>query len=84
MGKIGDFFIGFNRGQKDFGETIAAIVNSALLSVVYAFGVGSTSIVAKIFGKKFIDLKPSDKIESYWEELNLTSERPKEVYFRQF
>ncbi len=80
--KIKDFFIGFENGSKDFGEHIAVIINSVLLSIVYFLGVGGTSIIAKIFGKHFLDLKMRRK-DSYWSELNLTK-RPLEEYYRQF
>ena len=68
-------------GSKLFGELISAIINSLSLTFVYFMGFGLTSIVAKIFGKNFID-ENTDK-ESYWEELNLTA-RPFKEYYRQF
>ena len=42
------FFKGFRDGQKVFGESIVIIVNSFLLSLVYFFGIGMTSIIGKI------------------------------------
>jgi len=68
-------------GQKMFGDDIASIVNFFLLTFVYFLGVGITSIVAKISGKHFLELK-RDK-NSYWSELNL-GKRKKEEYYRQF
>ncbi|MEM3122336.1 MAG: hypothetical protein QXH60_02760, partial [Candidatus Pacearchaeota archaeon] len=64
-----------------FGELISAIINFLLLSIVYFIGVGLTSIFARVFGKKFIDDNATK--ESYWEELNLTTQSFKE-YYRQF
>ena len=78
-----EFIIGFNKGQKSFGEQIAIIVNSVLLSFVYFIGVGLTSIFAKIFGKHFLDLEINGKRNSYWEDLNL-NKKPVEEYYRQF
>lgn len=75
------FIHGFIAGQKSFGETIAVIINSVLLSLVYIFGVGLTSIIAKLLGKSFLDLK-KEKV-SYWRELNLGKEDIKN-YYKQF
>ena len=67
--ELKEFIDDLKEGQKLFGETLAIIVNSALLSLVYLVGIGLTSIIAKIFGKKFLDLNFEKK--SYWEDLNL-------------
>ena len=50
---------------------VAIIANSFIFLIVYIIGVGITSIVAKIFGKSFLDMKLSKKKKSYWSELNL-------------
>lgn len=78
-----EFFKGFKIGQKKFGEDIAIIINSILLSFVYLIGVGLTSIFAKIFGKHFLDLKVDENKKTYWSELNL-GKKPLEEYYRQF
>lgn len=83
MGKFKDFFESFKEGQQEFGKTISIIINSILLTVVYFFGVGLTSIFAKIFRKHFLDLKINENIKTYWTELNLTK-KTREEYFRQF
>jgi len=77
-----DFFKGFKEGQKEFGETISAIVNFMLLTIVYIIGVGLTSIFAKLFRKKFINLKKGNK-NSYWVDLNL-GKKPILDYYKQF
>lgn len=77
------FFNNLKIGQKTFGEDIAALVNSILLTFVYMIGVGSTYLVAKCFRKKFLDLKHDKNRKSYWEDLNLTK-KPIEEYYRQF
>ncbi len=79
---IKEFFIGLKEGFKQFGNFITNITNFILLFFVYFIGVGLTSIVAKISKKHFLDLKKENK-ESYWKELNLTTQ-PKENYYRQF
>ena len=64
-----------------FGQNVALIINTALLSFAYVFGVGLTSIVAKITGKRFLDMKQGK--ESYWKPLNL-KKKSMEEYYRQF
>lgn len=72
----------FKKGQKNFGETIAVIVNTILLSLVYFIGMGLTFMFAKIFKKHFLELE-KDKGDTYWSELNL-SKKPLQEYYRQF
>lgn len=81
MAKLKEMFDEFMEGSKIFGEHISAIINLLLLSIVYFVGFGLTSISAKVFGKNFIDEKVTKN--SYWEELNLTTQPFKE-YYRQF
>jgi len=58
------FYRGFKRGMRIFGENIALIINTFLLTIVYLIGVGLTSILAKITGKHFLDTKLSKKIHT--------------------
>ncbi len=74
------FFNGFFSGFKEFNLTIANIVNSVLLALVYFFGAGLTAIVARVFKKHFLDFNKKD---SYWAPLNLTRKQT-EDYYRQF
>ena len=74
-------FEDIKEGYKTFGEDIASIVNFFLQTFVYFLGVGITSIIAKISGKHFLELKREE--DSYWSELNL-SKKKKEEYCRQF
>jgi hypothetical protein len=78
-----NFFKGFKDGTKLFGEDISAIINAALLSVVYFLGVGLTAIFAKFFRKDFLSLKVETDKESYWEDLNLSKKQIND-YYRQF
>ncbi len=81
MARLKIMFDEFIDGSKMFGELISTVINLILLSFVYFIGFGLTSLFAKISGKKFIDEKFTK--ESYWEELNLTTQPFKE-YYRQF
>ena len=74
------FIKGFRSGMMQFGNTITIIVNSALLLLVYIFGVGITSIIAKIFGKKFLDIEIDNKKKSYWTDLNIKKKKLQEYY----
>jgi hypothetical protein len=80
---IESFLKGLNSGQKRFGESIAVIVNSTLLSIVYFMGIGLTALFAKIVKKRFLDLKIDKDCETYWSDLSLTKRSLEECY-RQF
>ena len=71
MNKIKKFIKGLKKGQKEFGETIATVVNSILLSVVYLLGVGLTFIFSRLFDKHFLDSKIDLNKKTYWSNLNL-------------
>jgi cytochrome c biogenesis protein CcdA len=45
---------GFVKGFREYGLTISAIITTALLLIVYIFGVGTTSLIAKISGRRFL------------------------------
>tara|TARA_Y100000310_G_scaffold306535_1_gene347759 strand:+ start:121 stop:351 length:231 start_codon:yes stop_codon:yes gene_type:complete len=74
------FFKGFKKGFPGFGRLVALLVNVVLLSIVYLLGVGLTSVVARVKGKKFLDTKEK---ESYWNDLSIGRKNMKECY-RQF
>lgn len=82
MTKLNKFFKGFKNGMHSFGYDIALVINALLLTFVYFIGVGLTSIVAKIFRKRFLETKLSKK-STYWSDLSL-KKRPIEEYYRQF
>ena len=75
------FFKGCKEGMHLFGQNIAIIVNTVLLFIAYIVGVGLTSIIAKISGKKFLEMIRGK--ESYWKPLNLKKKKMEE-YYRQF
>ena len=63
------------------GMVISAVINFILLGIVYFTAVGAVSIISKLFGKHFLNLKP--KKDSNWIEHKITKE-PKENYYRMF
>lgn len=73
------FFSEAKKGMATFGQTIAIIVNSILLLFVYLIGVGFTSVLSRIFGKKFLDLKLGKK--TYWKKVK---KEGAESHYRQF
>ena len=50
------------------GKKIALVVNSLLLAIAYFTAIAATAIIAKIFRKKFLELKPDQNRKSYWME----------------
>jgi len=82
MSRGQDFWDGLKTGFSSFGNNITTIINTALLLLVYVFGVGITSVVAKISGKHFLETKTSRK-KTYWQKLDL-QKKPLEKYYRQF
>jgi hypothetical protein len=83
MQKIKDFFKGMKEGQKKFGDNISVIVNTILLSIVYFLGVGLTSIVARLFGVKFLETKTNPEVKTYYETME-NQDKKEESYYRQF
>ncbi len=81
--KAKSFFRGLKTGQKNFGESIAILINTALLTLVYIIGVGLTSVFSKLLKKDFLELERSKTRDSYWTELNLKKEEMR-TYYRQF
>ena len=65
------------------GQLVATIVNTALLLVVYALGVGLTAIVAKCVGKSFLALKIDRESATYWRDIPQKKEAI-DQYYRQF
>ena len=70
-------------GFHHFGQLLNNLINCVLLSVVYILGIGITSIVAKIINKNFLESNIDHKQESYWKDLNLSTQK-KEEYYHQF
>ena len=77
-----EIIIGFLEGFKEFGQNITTLINSILLTPVYIIGVGLTSILAKLSGKKFLE-NDVKKRATYWSELNL-EKKNLEDHYRQF
>ena len=78
------FFKAFYEGMKTFGACIVDIVNFVLLIPVYFIGVGLTAIIAKMFGKHFMNLKkPDKKAKTYW--VDKEQKKPKiDDFYKEF
>ena len=72
------FFIGFYKGMQLFGNKISIIINASLLIFVYILGIGTTSIIAKLFGKHFLKLHIEKEMLSYWEDSQMTEKKESE------
>jgi hypothetical protein len=70
---------GFGEGFKEFSGKIAKLFNSLILAIVYFGGVGPVSIISKLFGKHFIELKSGRK-SSYWRDHEPVSEDIEDYY----
>jgi hypothetical protein len=81
--KTPTFLDGLLKGMKLFGECVSTLVNSILLSVAYLLGVGIPSLLARAFGKRFLDRTVERHAKTYWRKLDLHKE-PIEEYYRQF
>lgn len=82
MTLLAKFFDGFGEGTKQFGKNITLVINTTLLFIVYVFGVGLTSMTAKLVGKKFLDINIGKK-KTYWSDLSLKKKKIKS-YYKQF
>ncbi len=81
------------------GKFVSSIVNFVLLAMVYFIGIGIVSVIMKLFGKHFLELKSyRNKVSgelknkeflskqnksSNWHEHKLTKQ-PLEQYYRTF
>jgi len=65
------FFKGSKKVLEEFNQIIVKVSNSILLFVVYSVGAGLTSILARLVGKHFLDIKALKGVDSYWSDLNL-------------
>ena len=68
----------FIKGMHLFGKKISFFVNMFLLLLAYIFGIGITSIVAKLVGKHFLKLNIQKDGNSYWEDTSFTNKKIRE------
>lgn len=67
---------------ESIARVISGTVNFILLLIVYFIGVGSVSLISKLFGKHFLELKKQNR-KSSWVEHKLTKKQL-ESYHRTF
>ncbi|MFH2020845.1 MAG: hypothetical protein ABIJ34_05495 [archaeon] len=73
------FLKGIKKGFTGFGENLAAIINSLLLTAVYLIGIGLPSIFGKLICKKFLQMEKKD---SYWQPVQISEKT--ENHYKQF
>lgn len=83
MNTLKEFISGFKRGMNIFGETIAVIVNSVLLLVVYIVGVGLSWLISKLSKKLLLETRIWKQKTTYWTDLKLGT-KPIKKYYQQF
>ncbi|MBI3037325.1 hypothetical protein HYY73_06290 [Candidatus Woesearchaeota archaeon] len=62
------------------GKKVAILVNYALLTIVYFTTFAVTAVIAKIFRKRFLELKPDHGMKSYWAGRKKEDSGKKEAY----
>ncbi|OGG47212.1 hypothetical protein A2671_00170 [Candidatus Kaiserbacteria bacterium RIFCSPHIGHO2_01_FULL_49_13] len=78
---VKDFIGGLRHGARAFGDLISDSVNLVLLIAVYFVGIGLVSVIARLAGKRFLDLGRG-KRESYW---NPVAKQPQQDdFYRMF
>ncbi len=77
------FIIGIRDGFGNFSYTIMNIVNFILLALVYFTAIALVSIISKLAGKRFLDLKKNKNKKTYWLNKPITTKSLKK-YYRQF
>ncbi|MAG92112.1 hypothetical protein CMO83_05545 [Candidatus Woesearchaeota archaeon] len=82
MSRINVFFKGIRQGFNDFSNNIVNVINFVLLLIVYILGIGLVSIIMKLFGKHFLELKKENK-KTNWVE-HKVAKQPLEKYYRSF
>lgn len=74
---------GFAEGFKLFGLNINKLITSILLSIGYLLGVGTAKLMLGSKSEKKINVSPDHSRKTYYEPLNLSTEKT-ENYYRQF
>ena len=82
MNKLNSFFKGFQQGFRNFGHAINNVVNFFLLLIVYVLGIGLVSIISKLSGKHFLDIKKENK-KTNWHDHKVVKQSI-EKYYRTF
>ena len=62
------------------GKKVATLTNYVLLTIVYFTAFATTAAIAKIARKRFLELKPDLKKQSYWIERKKEDYTNKETY----
>ena len=70
----------FISGFKEFGKFVNAVVLFVALTLVYIFGIGPTSLIGKLLGKKFLSLKKDEKAKTYWTDNRIGKKKEEEYY----
>ncbi len=84
MGMVKQFLQGLRQGFAKFMSLLADSINLVLLGAVYLAGVGTTSIIARVFKQKFLDLKPGGSAQTYWQEVSSGRYDARDYFYRMF
>ncbi len=78
-----DFFSGWLEGFKEVGHTFVIFFNAIFLTIAYVLGIVITAVIARLVGKRFLDMEIRTTRPSYWCDHVVKSE-PIKKYERQF
>lgn len=70
-------------GAKEFGLALTTLINSVLLSFAYVVGIGLSVVVARMAGKRLLEIGIDKKSKTYWTDLSLET-KPIHDHLRQF
>ncbi|MBI5393526.1 hypothetical protein HZA96_06680 [Candidatus Woesearchaeota archaeon] len=71
------------KGFLAFSHFMQKVVNTILLTIVYFVGVGLTSLISKLFGKHYMELKLDKDAKSYYKEC-MSTKKVKEEFYRMY
>ncbi len=57
---------GIYKGWMKFAEMLGRISTTVILILFFFLAVAPVGIMAKIFGKEFLSIKPEQSVKSYW------------------
>lgn len=83
LNPLHDFFAGFRSGAMRVGHAIGEPINAILLTFAYIVGIGPVSIIGKLVGKRYIDVRHTTEEKSHWHD-HVVKTEPLEKYRRQF
>ncbi|MFQ5493293.1 MAG: hypothetical protein ACE5DX_04000 [Candidatus Dojkabacteria bacterium] len=80
---IKTFLGGFKSGFTNFGKDVNLILVFLVLTFTYVAIVGPISLITRLFGKKYLELKQRREEKTYWKDYDEDFSRP-DNYYKQY